>query len=314
MKFDEHGQLRAINPENGFFGVAPGTSAETNPNAMETILKDTIFTNVAYTSDGGIFWEGLENTIEPGITITDWLGNPWELGVSKTPAAHPNSRFCTPAANCPIIDDKWEDPQGVPISAILFGGRRPEGVPLIYEAFDWKHGVFIGSALRSETTAAAEHKGKAIVHDPMAMRPFFSYNFGDYLKHWLEMEDICKSKHGHMPKIFYVNWFRKGKDGKFLWPGYGENSRVLDWILQRIDGFECHVDTPIGRIPTPEAFRLDHIKSKIDFKALFLIEKEFWLEEVKEIQKYFDEQVGEDLPKEIQEEVTNLKARLEAMK
>lgn len=312
MKFDSKGQLRAINPENGFFGVAPGTSAETNPNAMNTVIKDTIFTNVAYTSDGGVFWEGLENTIEEGITITDWLGKPWELG-SKTPAAHPNSRFCSPASNCPIIDEKWEDPEGVPISAILFGGRRPEGVPLIYEGRDWQHGVFIGSTMRSESTAAAEHKGKVIMHDPMAMRPFFAYNFGKYLKHWLEMEDQCNKLGGVMPKIFHVNWFRKDKAGKFLWPGYGENSRVIDWILKRIDGFDCYDETPIGLIPTPESLKLDDLKSQINLKELFSIERDFWLKEAAQIQTYFNDQVGDDLPKEIQQQLNNLKARIEKM-
>lgn len=313
MKFDSHGQLRAINPENGFFGVAPGTSNETNPNAMETVVRDTIFTNVAYTSDGGVFWEGLENTIAPGVKITDWLGNPWELGVSKTPAAHPNSRFCSPASNCPIIDEKWEDPEGVPISAILFGGRRPEGVPLIYEAFNWKHGVFIGSAMRSESTAAAEYKGKVIMHDPMAMRPFFGYNFGNYLNHWLQMEDTCDALDGIMPKIFHVNWFRKDKNGKFLWPGYGENSRVLDWILKRIDGFNCYEESPIGKIPTPESLKLDSLKSQINLKELFSIEREFWLKEADQIQTYFDNQVGADLPSEIQQQLNDLKDRVEKM-
>lgn len=169
MNFDATGQLRAINPEAGFFGVAPGTSAQTNPNAMSTVIKDTIFTNIASTSDGGIFWEGLENEVDKNSDIFDWHGNLWKLGDSKNPAAHPNSRFCAPAINCPILDEKWEDPNGVPISAILFGGRRPVGIPLVYEAFNWKHGVFIGAAMRSETTAAAEHKGKLIMHDPMAM-------------------------------------------------------------------------------------------------------------------------------------------------
>ncbi|CAG9808345.1 unnamed protein product [Chironomus riparius] len=313
MKFDANGQLRAINPENGFFGVAPGTSAETNPNAMAACTKNTIFTNVAYTSDGGVFWEGLEDTIEPGVTITDWLGNPWELGVSKTPAAHPNSRFCAPAGNCPIIDEKWEDPEGVPISAILFGGRRPQGVPLIYEALNWQHGVFIGSAMRSESTAAAEHKAKVIMHDPMAMRPFFGYNFGNYLKHWLEMEEQCDKLGGVMPKIFHVNWFRKDKNGKFLWPGYGENSRVIDWVLKRIDGYHCYQETPIGLIPTPESLKLDNLKSQLNLKELFLIEREFWLKEADEIQTYFDNQVGADLPKKIQQQLNNLKDRVENM-
>lgn len=310
MKYDEHGQLRAINPENGFFGVAPGTSYETNPNAMATVVKDTIFTNVASTSDGGVFWEGLEKTLEPGVKITDWMGNPWELGVSKTPAAHPNSRFCSKASNCPIIDPDWENPEGVPISAILFGGRRPEGVPLIYESLNWQHGVFMGAAMRSETTAAAEFKSKVIMHDPFAMRPFFGYNFGNYMKHWLSMEDRCNKLGGNMPKIFHVNWFRKDSNGKFMWPGFGDNSRVLDWILKRIDGVECYEKTPIGRIPSPGSLRIDNLGTQINMKELFSIPKDFWLKESDEIQDYFDTQIGKDLPKEIQEELNNLRNRL----
>lgn len=313
MKFDSHGQLRAINPENGFFGVAPGTSYETNPNAMATVVKNTIFTNVAITSDGGVFWEGLEKTLEPGVKITDWMGKPWELGVSKTPAAHPNSRFCAPAAHCPIIDPSWEDPEGVPISAILFGGRRPQGVPLVYESFNWEHGVFVGSAMRSETTAAAEFKGKCIMNDPFAMRPFFGYNFGNYLKHWLSMEKRCDELEGTMPKIFHINWFRKDESGKFMWPGFGENSRVLDWILNRIDGVECHEETAIGYVPSENSLRLENLSEKINTKGLFSIPKDFWLKEVEEIQTYFDNQVGADLPQEIQGQLNALKARVEKM-
>lgn len=314
MKFDASGQLRAINPEAGFFGVAPGTSAETNPNAMSTVLKDTFFTNVAETSDGGVFWEGLEGSIDKDTKITDWLGNSWIPGSSQTPAAHPNSRFCSPALNCPIMDSQWEDPEGVPISAILFGGRRPKGVPLVYEAFDWQHGVFLGSAMRSESTAAAEHKGKIIMHDPMAMRPFFGYNFGKYLQHWLDMEDKCKKLGGTMPKIFHVNWFRKDSNGKFLWPGYGENSRVLDWILRRIDDENCFEDSAIGRIPSEGALRLDGLKSKVDLKEIFEINRDFWIKEVEEIEKFFDDQVGKDLPKEVKEELDVLKSRVKRMK
>lgn len=313
MKFDSHGQLRAINPENGFFGVAPGTSYDTNPNAMATVIKDTMFTNVAYTSDGGVFWEGLEDTLAPGVQVTDWLGKPWELGVTKTPAAHPNSRFCSPAAHCPIIDPSWEDPEGVPISAILFGGRRPQGVPLVYESLNWEHGVFVGSAMRSETTAAAEYKGKMIMNDPFAMRPFFGYNFGNYLKHWLSMEKRCDELEGTMPKIFHVNWFRKDQHGKFMWPGFGENSRVIDWILNRIDEVDNFVETPIGYVPAEGNLRLENMNEEINMKELFSIPKDFWLKEVDDIQTYFDNQVGSDLPAEIQEQLNGLKARLEKM-
>lgn len=313
MKFDDQGQLRAINPENGFFGVAPGTSYETNPNAMRTIFKNTIFTNVASTSDGGVFWEGMEKMIKPDIQITDWLGRPWKMGESKSPAAHPNSRFCTPAAQCPIIDDEWESPEGVPISAILFGGRRPTGVPLVYEATSWSHGVFIGSAMRSEATAAAEYKGKIIMHDPFAMRPFFGYNFGHYLQHWLSMEQLAVAHGGRTPKIFHVNWFRKDSRGKFLWPGFGENVRVLDWILKRVNDEECYEETAIGRIPTANALRTDSLSESINSDELYSQPKEFWLKEVQDIAKYFDEQVGIDLPKQIAYELNALKERVESM-
>uniref|UniRef100_U5EZL3 Phosphoenolpyruvate carboxykinase [GTP] n=1 Tax=Corethrella appendiculata TaxID=1370023 RepID=U5EZL3_9DIPT len=313
MKFDSKGQLRAINPENGFFGVAPGTSMQTNPNAMKTIYKDTIFTNVASTSDGGIFWEGMENEIPKDVKITDWLGNSWEMGASKTPAAHPNSRFCAPAGQCPIIDPAWENPEGVPISAILFGGRRPHGVPLVYEANSWSHGVFIGAAMRSESTAAAEHKGKVIMNDPFAMRPFFGYNFGNYLKHWLSMEKRANELGGHLPKIFHVNWFRKDSNGKFLWPGYGENSRVLDWILKRIDENECYQETPIGRIPTTDSFNLSDLSEPINLKELFSIPKEFWLQEVEEINQYFNNQLPNDLPAEVAKELNDVRKRIQNM-
>ncbi|XP_053695622.1 phosphoenolpyruvate carboxykinase [GTP]-like [Sabethes cyaneus] len=313
MKFDSKGQLRAINPENGFFGVAPGTSMATNPNAMKTIYKDTIFTNVASTSDGGVFWEGMENELTPGVEITDWLGQPWKMGETKTPAAHPNSRFCVPASQCPIIDPAWEDNEGVPISAILFGGRRPAGVPLVYEANSWSHGVFLGSAMRSEATAAAEHKGKVIMNDPFAMRPFFGYNFGDYLKHWLGMEQRAAAVGGTMPKIFHVNWFRKNEQGKFLWPGYGENSRVLDWILRRVDGEDCFQQTPIGRLPTPGAINVSGMNQRVDEKELFSISKKFWLKEVEEIKQYYDNQLPHDLPAEIGSELQQLKDRVEEM-
>ncbi|KAF5298856.1 hypothetical protein FQA39_LY11668 [Lamprigera yunnana] len=309
MRFDNNGVLRAINPENGFFGVAPGTSNSSNPNAMKTIFKDTIFTNVASTSDGGVFWEGLEKEIDPTVQITDWLGKPWIKGETKTAAAHPNSRFCTPAVGCPIMDPNWEASDGVPISAILFGGRRPLGVPLVYEAKNWEHGVFIGAAMRSESTAAAEHKGKVIMHDPFAMRPFFGYNFGKYLQHWLSMED----KSSKLPKIFHVNWFRKSKDGKFLWPGFGENSRVLDWILKRIDNEDCAEDTPIGLIPTRNALNLENLKEDIDFEELFSIPRDFWKEEVEAIEKYFKEQVGMDLPDKIELQLKNLKSRINTL-
>lgn len=313
MKFDEHGQLRAINAERGFFGVAPGTSWKTNPNAMRTVMKNTIFTNVAMTSDGGVYWEGLEDYLEDGIEVTDWLGNPWIKGVTKTPAAHPNSRFCSPCDNCPIIDPNWEDPEGVVISAFLFGGRRPKGVPLIHESFNWQHGVFIASALRSEATAAAEHKGKVIMNDPFAMRPFFGYNFANYLRHWMSMEKRCDDLHGILPKIFYVNWFRKDENGQFLWPGYGDNCRIIDWILRRCDNEECFKKSPIGYIPSDKGLRLEGMEEEVNLEKVFAFEKDFWIQETKEIQQYFDDQLSDGLPARIQRELDDLKKRIEEM-
>ncbi|XP_063819552.1 phosphoenolpyruvate carboxykinase, cytosolic [GTP] [Pseudophryne corroboree] len=308
MKFDKNGNLRAINPENGFFGVAPGTSVKTNPNAMETISKNTIFTNVAETSDGGVYWEGMGETLEPGVTLTSWKNKEWSPE-SGEPAAHPNSRFCTPASQCPIIDPKWESSEGVPIEGIIFGGRRPAGVPLVYEALSWQHGVFIGSAMRSEATAAAEHKGKIIMHDPFAMRPFFGYNFGRYLTHWLSMEHLPSAK---LPKIFHVNWFRKDKQGNFLWPGYGENIRVLEWMFNRINGEDCAKKTPIGYIPSEGSMNLKGL-GDINMEELFEISKEFWEDEVKDISNYLDDQVNADLPYEIEWELESLQERLKQL-
>jgi phosphoenolpyruvate carboxykinase (GTP) len=308
MRFDEEGRLRAINPEAGFFGVAPGTSLDTNPNAMHTVQTNSIFTNVAKTSDGGVFWEGLEKYTDPNVQITSWLGEEnWSKATSKGPAAHPNSRFCTPARQCPMMDDDWESPRGVPIDAILFGGRRPKGVPLVYESLNWQHGVFVGAAMRSEATAAAEHKAKVVMHDPFAMRPFFGYNFGHYIKHWLSMQDRANAK---LPKIYHVNWFRKGADGKFMWPGFGENSRVLDWICRRIDGEDSAVKTPIGYVPKEDALNLAGLKEEVDMKGLFDLPKDFWLQEVEEIRTYFEEQVNKDLPDAMWQELEQLKERV----
>ncbi|XP_015588869.1 phosphoenolpyruvate carboxykinase [GTP] [Cephus cinctus] len=309
MKFDKDGRLRAINPENGFFGVAPGTSTTTNPNAMKTIFKNTLFTNVATTSDGGVYWEGMENEINEDVEIVDWLGKKWIRG-SKVPAAHPNSRFCTPAKQCPIIDPSWEHPQGVPIDAILFGGRRPEGVPLIYQARNWQHGVFIGATMRSEATAAAEHKAKVIMNDPFAMRPFFGYNFGNYLKHWLNM---ANTKNAKLPAIYHVNWFRKGQDGKFLWPGFGENSRVLDWILRRIDGEDIAVESAIGLIPKPGSLNLNGLNEKINEEELFRLPHNFWQQEAEELRNYLNAQVGKDIPEEIVYELDVLTGKVHNM-
>uniref|UniRef100_A0A8C4QZC1 Phosphoenolpyruvate carboxykinase 2 (mitochondrial) n=1 Tax=Eptatretus burgeri TaxID=7764 RepID=A0A8C4QZC1_EPTBU len=276
MKFDDQGQLRAINPEFGFFGVAPGTSTKTNPVAMEMIQRNTIFTNVGQTSDGGVYWEGIEKKPANGVTIRSWLDKPWTPS-SGEPCAHPNSRFCTPLQQCSILDPAWNDPQGVPIEAIIFGGRRPQGVPLVYEAFNWKHGVFIGAAMRSEATAAAEFKGKQIMHDPFAMRPFFGYNFGDYLAHWLSMD-----KHSQQPRIYHVNWFRKDASGHFLWPGFGQNVRVLEWIFRRIEGEAEAMETAIGLVPSPGSLKIQGL-GDVDEEALFSVEKGFWESEVRKL-------------------------------
>ncbi|NXH93976.1 PCKGC protein, partial [Pachycephala philippinensis] len=308
MKFDEQGNLRAINPENGFFGVAPGTSVKTNPNAIKTIFKNTIFTNVAETSDGGVYWEGIDEPLPAGVTVTSWKNKDWTPDNGE-PCAHPNSRFCSPARQCPIMDPAWESPEGVPIEGIIFGGRRPAGVPLVYEAFNWKHGVFVGAAMRSEATAAAEHKGKIIMHDPFAMRPFFGYNFGKYLAHWLSMAHRPAAK---LPRIFHVNWFRKDSQGKFLWPGFGENSRVLEWMFNRIEGKASAKPTAIGYIPTDAALNLKGLED-INLTELFDISKEFWEKEVEEIKQYFEVQVNADLPYEIERELLALEMRIKQL-
>ncbi|PAA94713.1 hypothetical protein BOX15_Mlig014597g3 [Macrostomum lignano] len=307
MKFDSEGVLRAINPEAGFFGVAPGTCSHTNPNAMKTIQRNTIFTNVAETDDGGVFWEGLEKEVDTSVGVTSWKGEMW-TPYNRILAAHPNSRFCAPASQCPSMDPDWESPAGVPISAIIFGGRRPAGVPLVFEANNWRHGVFLGAAMRSEATAAAEHNTKVIMHDPFAMRPFFGYNFADYIDHWLSFDE----KPGlQLPKIFHVNWFRKGEDGKFMWPGFGENCRVLDWICRRVDNEDCAVDSPIGRLPKPNALNLEGLDSPVNVDALFSVPVDFWLNECKELETYFSSQLNRDLPPPVAEELRHLGERLQ---
>ncbi|KAM9365626.1 phosphoenolpyruvate carboxykinase, cytosolic [GTP] [Pholidichthys leucotaenia] len=309
MKFDNQGILRAINPENGFFGVAPGTSAKTNPNAMMTIMKNTIFTNVAETSDGGVCWEGMDQSLPEGVTIKSWKNKPWSLEDGEL-CAHPNSRFCTPAGQCPIIDPLWESPEGVPIEAIIFGGRRPEGVPLVYESFSWQHGVFVGASMRSEATAAAEHKGKVIMHDPFAMRPFFGYNFGQYLSHWLSMADRPDTK---LPKIFHVNWFRKSLKGGFLWPGFGDNIRVLDWMFRRVKGEGDAVPSAVGYLPCRDSLNLQGLQGHVDLDELFSLDQEFWQRELEEVRSYFTTQVNDDLPDEMAHQLELLQQRVKQM-
>ena len=305
MKIGEDGRLYAINPEAGFFGVAPGTSMHTNPNAMHTLASNSIFTNAALTPDADVWWE--EQTEEPPETLTSWLGDEWHPGDEK-PAAHPNARYTTPAAQCPIIDANWENPAGVPISAILFGGRRATTVPLVYEAFNWQHGTFIGSAMSSERTAAAAGTVGELRRDPMAMLPFCGYNMGDYFAHWLQMGKSTDAS--KLPKIFYVNWFRKDADGGWLWPGFGENSRVLKWIVERVTGKAAAVDTPIGYLPATGAIDTDGLDvTEEQMAELLNVDVEEWLNEIDSIREHYA-RFGERLPAVLSEELAALEARL----
>jgi phosphoenolpyruvate carboxykinase (GTP) len=308
MRFGDDGRLYAINPEAGFFGVAPGTNSKTNPIAMKTVQRNTIFTNVGMTDDGNVFWEGMEKEVDAEVGITTWLGEAWKVG-QPGKAAHPNSRFCTPATECPIIHPKWEAPEGVPIDAIVFGGRRPEGVPLVLEAFSWEHGVLLGAALKSEATAAAEFKGKEIMHDPMAMRPFMGYNFGTYLEHWLSMERDGRQ----MPRIFHVNWFRLDESGRFLWPGFGENIRVIDWMCRRMDGEQIAEVTPVGLVPIKGSINVSGMGAKVNWDELFSLPKEYWCEDMEETRKFLEEQVGCDLPEALKNQLDDQQARVLAM-
>ena len=305
MRFGKDGRLYAVNPEFGFFGVAPGTNWSSNPNAMKTIAAgNTVFTNVALTDDGGVWWEGLEG--DPQHLI-DWLGNDWTPD-SDEPAAHPNSRYCTPMAQCPTLAPEWDDPQGVPISAILFGGRRKTTVPLVTQARDWQHGVFIGATLGSEKTAAAEGQVGTIRRDPMAMLPFVGYNAGDYCQHWLDLgKNADDSK---LPKIFFVNWFRRGGDGRFLWPGFGENSRVLKWIIERVEGKADGVSTPIGIVPGAGALDVTGLDvDEADVAEALAVNPEEWREELPQIEEWFAF-LGEKLPTGVKDEFEALKQRL----
>jgi phosphoenolpyruvate carboxykinase (GTP) len=305
MRFGKDGRLYAVNPEFGFFGVAPGTNWSSNPNAMKTIeAGNTVFTNVALTDDNDVWWEGLEG--DPQHLI-DWKGNDWTPG-SDVKAAHPNSRYCTPMSQCPTLAGEWDDPQGVPISAILFGGRRKTTVPLVTQARDWQHGVFIGATLGSEQTAAAEGKVGTVRRDPMAMLPFLGYNVGDYFAHWI---DIGKqSDESKMPKIFFVNWFRRGDDGRFLWPGFGENSRVMKWIIERVEGKANGTTTPIGIVPSAEDLDLEGLDvDASDVNEALAVNADEWRDELPLIEEWF-EFVGEKLPTGIKDEFDALKHRL----
>jgi phosphoenolpyruvate carboxykinase (GTP) len=307
MKFGKDGRLYAINPEAGFFGVAPGTSDESNPNAMRACDKETIFTNVGLTNDKDIWWEGM-GFDAPGKLI-DWKGNEWEAGTATAPAAHPNSRFTARAKNCPVIAPEWEDPNGVPISAFLFGGRRPSTIPLVYQAFDWTHGVFMASCIGSEITAAAlDLKVGTVRRDPMAMLPFCGYHMGDYFRHWVKLSS--KTDMNKLPKIFSVNWFRKTKDGKWLWPGYGENSRVLKWVFERCDDKGSVVQTPIGYMPTHGAIDTAGLKvTSDDMKQLLSVDHEGWIKEIEMIKEHYAI-FGDKLPKELSDQLIALEERL----
>jgi phosphoenolpyruvate carboxykinase (GTP) len=306
MRFGSDGRLYALNPEYGLFGVAPGTGWHTNPNAMRTVAKgNSLFTNVGRTDDGDIWWEGM--TEEPPAHLIDWKGRNWTPD-SDEPSSHPNSRFCTPITQCPIIAPEYEDPRGVPISAILFGGRRASTVPLVTEARDWIHGVFMGATLSSETTAAAAGKVGVVRRDPMAMLPFIGYNAGDYFGHWITLgkeADAIK-----LPKIFYVNWFRRAEDRSFLWPGFGENSRVLKWVIERIEGRATATETAIGWVPTPDALDTDGLDLDPERLAACLdVDEEEWQAEIPQIQEWFDK-FGTQLPTLLWAELDGLKLRL----
>ncbi len=304
MKPGPDGRLYAINPEAGFFGVAPGTNFDTNPNAMYSVGANTIFTNTALTDDGDVWWEGMS---EPPAHLTDWRGQSW-TPESATPAAHPNSRFTAPADQDPAIAPEWQDPAGVPIDAILFGGRRASVVPLVFESRDWAHGVFLGSIMASETTAAAAGAVGNLRRDPFAMLPFCGYNMADYFAHWLTFAD--RFDESTLPKIFYVNWFRKADDGHWLWPGYGENSRVLEWVFERSAGRGQAVETPIGYVPAPGALNVDGLDlPEADLSLLLAVNRDEWRNEVPLIRQHFA-QFADRLPAALLEQVDDLEARL----
>ena len=305
MKFGDDGRLWAINPEAGFFGVAPGTSYKTNANAMDTLWGNSVYTNTALTDDGDVWWEEMTDT--PPARATDWKGNAWNPEI-ETPAAHPNARFTAPASQCPSIAAEWEDPAGVPISAILFGGRRRTTVPLVTEANDWEHGVFLGSIMASETTAAQQGAVGNLRFDPMAMLPFCGYNYADYFAHWLGMEKATDPD--KLPKIFFVNWFRRDDDGRFLWPGFGENSRVLKWVFERVNGTADAIDTPIGKLPTKEALDTDGLEiDEADLDTILSVDVDGWKSAIPQIREHYA-RFGDKLPAVLNVEVDSLEAKL----
>ncbi len=309
LRIGKDGRLWAVNPENGFFGVAPGTSEKSNPNALKTVQKNTIFTNVVQNlDDNTVWWEGLDsNAPENAI---DWLGNQWNGKTAETKGAHPNSRFTAPASNCPCLSPEFNNPEGVPISAIIFGGRRAHTTPLVYESFDWAHGVFCGSAVSSESTAASTGKVGVLSHNPMAMKPFCGYNMGKYFGHWIKMGNLLGEK---APKIFNVNWFRTNLEGKFIWPGFGDNLRVLDWILDRCENKKEAHKTALGFMPGSDDINLEGTEiSKEELTNLLSIDKNLWQKEAAELEKYY-ERFGDDLPIEISENLKYLKMRIEQM-
>jgi len=307
MKIKEDGKLYAINPEAGMFGVAPGTSSTTNPYAMQTIQKDTIFTNVGLTKEGDVWWEGMTKEAPGGCL--NWMGECFEHCPNEK-IAHPNARFATPIKNCPCVDEAFEDPEGVLISAILFGGRRQSVIPLVTESFSWQHGTFFGTTVSSEATAAANGPVGILRHDPFAMLPFCGYNMGDYFSHWLSFEK--RTDPSHLPKIFYVNWFQKGEDGKFLWPGFGENGRVLKWIFERLDGKAKAKKTPIGFVPTLESMDLTGLPLDHDaLHQLLKVDQKAWLQEVEELKRYF-KIFDQTFPKKLSQELSELENRLHA--
>ena len=307
LRIGKDGRLWAVNPENGFFGVAPGTNEKSNPNALAATRKNTIFTNVAHNlDDNTVWWEGLDKN--PPENAIDWKGNPWHASTATEKAAHPNSRFTAPAKNCPCVSPKFDDPEGVPISAMIFGGRRAKTAPLVYQSRDWKHGVFVGSTMASETTAAAAGAVGVVRRDPMAMLPFCGYHMGDYFAHWLEMGKKLGDK---APKIFNVNWFRTDDEGKFIWPGYGDNMRVLMWILGRCDGTAEAQETAIGYEPRPCDIELEGLSGITEetIADLLSIDKELWLQEAAGIEEFY-KKFGDKLPKELSAELETLKKNL----